>query len=257
MYLISLTIKNSFSHKHTEVHFAEGLNWLLGENEGGKTELLDMIPYSLTGQGLRSKASEYKDLDVQMVFRINDEIFKVHRAKTTSLKRLTYENDKIIEESLATGKTAVNTAIASKLGYNYSVFSKMNYSKQLEGIALTDAKTSERLALINMINGVDEANAFEKVLEGNKKELKAQLKALDTGSIVANLNFEIDKEIDDLANEATISELTEKGVEIYNQIKHLSKLSEQFKALPEKEEFKCTETLSNTLTRFNIFNFRF
>ena len=173
MYLINLKIKNSYAHKNTDVFFEDGLNWLLGENEGGKTELLDLVGYALTGQGLRSKASEYKGLDVQLVFRINNEIFKVVRAKTTTLYKVTYENDTVKEESLATGKTAVNGAIISRLGYDYSVFSRLNYSKQLEGIALTDSKTSERLALINKINGVDEANAFEKVLEGQKKDLKS------------------------------------------------------------------------------------
>lgn len=250
MYLINLKIKNSYAHKNTDVYFEDGLNWLLGENEGGKTELLDLVGYALTGQGLRSKASEYKGLDVQLVFRINNEIFKVVRAKTTTLYKVTYENDTVKEESLATGKTAVNGAIISRLGYDYSVFSRLNYSKQLEGIALTDSKTSERLALINKINGVDEANAFEKVLEGQKKDLKSQLKALDTGSMLDNIQFEIDEDIDHLANEEAIKDLTEKGVELYETIKDLNNLAFHFKSLPQKPEFKESTFLAIMLNNY-------
>lgn len=250
MYLINLKIKNSYAHKNTDVYFEDGLNWLLGENEGGKTELLDLVGYALTGQGLRSKASEYKSLDVQLVFRINNEIFKVVRSKTTALYKVTYENDTVKEESLATGKTAVNGAIISRLGYDYSVFSRLNYSKQLEGIALTDSKTSERLALINKINGVDEANAFEKVLEGQKKDLKSQLKALDTGSMLDNIQFQIDEDIDHLANEESINELTDKGVELYESIKDLNNLAFHFKNLPQKPEFKESTFLSIMLDNY-------
>ena len=250
MYLINLKIKNSYAHKNTDVYFEDGLNWLLGENEGGKTELLDLVGYALTGQGLRSKASEYKGLDVQLVFRINTEIFKVVRAKTTTLYKVTYENDTVKEESLATGKTAVNGAIISRLGYDYSVFSRLNYSKQLEGIALTDSKTSERLALINKINGVDEANAFEKVLEGQKKDLKSQLKALDTGSMLDNIQFQIDEDIDHLANEESIKELTDKGVELYETIKDLNNLAFHFKNLSQKPEFKESTFLAIMLDNY-------
>jgi DNA repair exonuclease SbcCD ATPase subunit len=147
--LLNLTVKNSFAHKHTVVKFEKGINYILGKNESGKSELLEMILYALYGSSaLRGAASDYKDLEVTLTFKVKDQIYIVDRSKKTSLSEVEIKADGTTSITVvANSKTAVNTAITEKLGYTLDVFNKINFSKQLESTAHSSATKSARLDL--------------------------------------------------------------------------------------------------------------
>ena len=53
MNILNLMIKNSYAHKNTTIKFEEGVNYILGKNESGKSEALEMIAYALFGTSAR------------------------------------------------------------------------------------------------------------------------------------------------------------------------------------------------------------
>lgn len=54
MYLKKLTIKNFRKFENVEVRFTKGLNLLVGENDAGKTAIIDAIKYVLSTQSFDS-----------------------------------------------------------------------------------------------------------------------------------------------------------------------------------------------------------
>lgn len=245
MYLIKLSIKNAYAHKNTVVEFKDGINWLLGENEGGKSELLDMIGYALFGKGLRSKINEYPGLEVKLFFRIKNTFYGIERGKSTDFYTVTMdEQGNVKKEAIATGKVASNNAIIQRLGYDFSVYESLNYSKQLDSTALTSAKETERLKLINKINGVEEAVAFEKYLDDQRKSINAQLKALKVNDLTQEIDFIHDEELDALSSDDVFAELTTKVTETYSKVRNLESLEAAVNTLPEEPKLKMSDRVS-------------
>lgn len=235
--LLNLTVKNSFAHKHTVVKFEKGINYILGKNESGKSELLEMILYAFYGSSaLRGAASDYKDLEVTLTFKIKDQIYIVDRSKKTSLSEVEIKADGTTAITVvANSKTAVNLAIAEKLGYTLDVFNKINFSKQLESTAHSSAAKSARLDLINQVNGVDEANALEADLEKKKKALRSEIKGLTLTDKLKDLQFTPNKEYDTLGDEA-LKKLSEESVDLFNRITLSEKILTAFRMIPTINE---------------------
>lgn len=225
MNILKLTIKNAFAHKDTEVSFENGINWILGENEGGKSELLDMIQYAITGKGLKTAVSDYKGLEVVLYFKIKDSLYRVQRGKSTKLDEV--DKDLKVINQVTKATTATNNAIAERLGYDASVFASLNYSKQLNSTDLTSAGTMARLSLINKVNGVEEATAFEKHLDSVKKDLKSQLKALQGNSLVDIVDFTFDEELDTLDLESVNKTVKT----IYDKVRQLESLKSDYNSI--------------------------
>ena len=165
MNILQIQVQNTFKHKNTIVKFKDGVNLLRDKNEGGKSLLLSMICYALYGTtALRGDSSDFKDLKVNMIFKIDKTTYIVDRAKKDQLFKLEFdENNDLQPKAVASGKAVVNEYIVKLLGYKLDTFYKINFSQQLEGDAYATSKKSERLDLINKINGIDEAAALEKL----------------------------------------------------------------------------------------------
>lgn len=241
MNLLEINIKNTYAHKDTKISFKDGINYIVGKNESGKTVVLNMIAYALFGSGaLRGPASDYKKLFVSLSFKINNTHYIVER----STKDIIYEVvSEIIDDKVdlklvekATGKSPVNLFISGILGYGLDVFNKMNFSQQLEGDSYANSKKSERLDLINKINGVDEANQLEKYLESKKRSYKSEIKGLDMSSIVNNVEFTPNTKLDHLS-EKDLEILSTESKEIYNKLSELNSISTAYNMIPEEPQW--------------------
>lgn len=234
MNILQLTVINGFAHKNTVVNFKPGINWLVGENEAGKTELLEMIEYALFGQGLKTDKADYKGLDVSLYFKVLDKIYFVQRAKQTKLVEVELKNDSFVKKSdIAVGITAVNNAIIDRLGYDASVYESLNFSKQLNSTALTDAKKTERINLINKVNGVHEATAFEKYLDTQKKDIRSQLKVYQGNNLVELVDFTIEEELEPFCNPEHVLDLTHTINKTYEAVKEYEDLRYQLAYIPK------------------------
>ena len=234
MNILQLIIINGYAHKNTVANFKSGINWLVGENEAGKTELLEMIEYALFGQGLRSDKGEYKGLDVSLYFKILDKIYFVQRAKQVKFQEVEIKGETFVKKAdIAVGITAVNNAIIERLGYNHAVYESLNYSKQLDSTALTSANKTERINLINKINGVHEATAFEKFLDGQKKDIKSQLKVYQGNNLVELVDFTVDEDLEPFSDPDYVAELTHSINKTYEDVKHYEDLRYQVAYIPK------------------------
>lgn len=238
MNLLKIIIKNTYAHKNTVITFSEGMNYIVGKNESGKTVVLNMIAYALFGSGaLRGPASDYKKLHVSLSFKINETLYLVERGtKDVIYEVVTVKGVKGKEElqlvDKAVGKTSVNSFITTLLGYGLDVFNRMNFSQQLDGDSYATSKKSERLDLINKINGVDEANQLEKYLDSLKRSFKSEIKGLDMSSIVNNVDFQVDPKLDHLTKD-DIEKLTKESKDIYAKILQLNKIITAHSMIPD------------------------
>lgn len=237
MNILQIQIQNTFKHKNTIVKFKEGVNLLSDKNEGGKSLLLSMICFALYGTtALRGSASDYKDLKVNMIFKINNTIYIVDRATKDQLFELVFnENDQIAPEPkiIASGKAVVNEYIIKLLGYKLDVFYKINFSQQLEGDAYATSKKSERLDLINKINGIDEATALEKYIETKKKALKSEIKGLDMSAVVNNISFTHNSKLDEYTEEQLNLYSTQISA-LYSDLTRYENIITAFYMIPEE-----------------------
>lgn len=233
MNILNLMIKNSYAHKNTTIKFEEGVNYILGKNESGKSEALEMIAYALFGtSALRTAASEYKTLEVTLTFKVGDSTYIVDRSKkTTLIEVIIDEEGNTKTKDIAVSKTAVNTAIIDLLGYNLDVYNKLNFSKQLEGSAFATTNKSGRLDLINKINGVDEANLLESFLDKRKKSLKSEIKGLNLSDKLKDISFTPNRELDKLGADA-LQNLSKQSVELFSEITLAEKIITAHRMIP-------------------------
>lgn len=241
MNIVSITIKNSYAHKNTTIKFQDGINYVLGKNESGKSEALEMISYALFGtSALRTAASEYKALEVTMTFRVGDKTYIVDRSKKTTLIEVVIVDEEVTTKDIATSKTAVNQAIIDLLGYNLDVYNKLNFSKQLEGSAFANATKSGRLELINKINGVDEANMLESFLEKKRKSLRSEIKGLSLNDNLKNLSFKPNKEYDSLGPDA-LQILSDESVQVFKDITSSERMLTAYSMIPKLDHDLATK----------------
>lgn len=167
-----LVIRNCFTHRNSFFDFKPGLTGIVGPNESGKSLVVEMIRYALFGsRALRGKASDYKDLHVEMTFRVLDRSYRVLRSpKKTELV------------GIASGTRPVDEAIIRLLGYDLTVFDVANACNQGQVEALSDMAPSARKAMVDRTVGLDQLD--ELILhcgqQGNllRKEAQGILSAL-------------------------------------------------------------------------------
>lgn len=239
MIIEELNVKNSFCHLNTTVVFSDGVNYLTGKNECGKSELLDMIAYGLYGTvALRGAADTYKELSVTLRFNINSRLYKVVREKTDILYKIHPDGT---EEKLVTSKTAVNNHIISLLGYNYDIFIKTNFCKQSDSELFNRMSKGDRLKFIDKISGIEEAKGFEKFLDDTKKDINSELKGVSYSQGVLDTNeFVEDPELEAIGPNGVDEVLTPNLKELYTLSKTYADIDSVYSLVkssrPTKEE---------------------
>ena len=149
----SILIKDSFLQRDLYIEFDKGLNVLVGKNGCGKSTVLEYLAYSLYGTStLRSSVKEFpQGFTVETQFTVSSIDYKVIRTiKSSSLYELV--NEEYIE--IVKGTTPVNTKIKELLGYDYPVFTLINFIKQHDLLTLTESTPTQLLSLIELVSGL-------------------------------------------------------------------------------------------------------
>ena len=193
-----LTMKNWVKHHNRTFNFQEGLNLIRGDNEMGKSLILEAADFALHGSvALRLPVSMYPTtLQSDLTVTIRGEQYKIVR----SLKKAQLFKG---EELLASGTKPVDAEVRKLLGYNRNVFMVSNYSSQDAIQYLSQMKPAERKRTIDNVVGL---TAVEQVLAERKAELSllrrtqgnlqaSEVSAPETPSSELNLN--IVKDIED------------------------------------------------------------
>lgn len=157
-----------------QLNFKPGITVIKGENEVGKSFVLEMIRFALFGSdALRGLKTDYDLLDVTLIVNIKGKQYKIRR----------HNNRAWVNENEAVGTTAVNQFIINLLGFGLSVFDIACNAKQGQLDRLTeDMKPSERKKMIDEVTGLhqfervekecrEEANTYRKVAEAMASQL--------------------------------------------------------------------------------------
>lgn len=254
-----LTMKNWVKHHNRTFTFQEGMNLIKGENEGGKSLILEAVDFALHGSvALRLPVSMYPTtLQSDLTVTIRGEQYKIVR----SLKKAQLFKG---EELLASGTKPVDAEVRKLLGYNRNVFMVSNYSSQDAIQYLSQMKPAERKRTIDNVVGL---TAVEQVLAERKAELSllrrtqgnlqaSEVSAPETPSSELNLN--IVKDIED-AQEDVRKYSSMVTTQLSNQRQHEALDATKpawFELLPEDDwfDFSREQIYSHKVTKSQLEN---
>lgn len=171
-YVVSFNTTGRTLKNHLK--FKPGITVIKGENESGKSFVLEMIRYALFGSdALRGLRSDYSKLDVTLKITVKGKHYTIVRKG----------NKATVNINEAVGTSATNKFIVELLGFGLPVFDIAANANQGELDKLTkDMGPTERRKIIDDVTGLsqfeqaekdcrEQANQFRKVAEA----LEAQL----------------------------------------------------------------------------------
>lgn len=166
--ILELTMQNWVKHHNKTFKFKEGLNLIRGDNECGKSLILEAVDFALHGSvALRLPVSMYPtNLQSDLLFCVRGEVYLVCR---TPKKASLYKGENK-DNLIASGVKPVDAEIRKLLGYNRNVFMVSNYSSQDSIQYLSQMKPAERKRTIDNVVGL---TAVEQVLIERKNNLSA------------------------------------------------------------------------------------
>ena len=151
--ILSIHIKNGFRHKDVVYDFAKGLTSITGQNESGKSLIMEFIRYALWGTAaLRGSAGDYKKLEVILNFIVKGTQYRVYRGKGSASLWKVIDDD--TTEDLAIGTTPVNGAIKNLFGYDMLVFDVANSCNQGAIEALGQMRPGDRKKMVDQTIGL-------------------------------------------------------------------------------------------------------
>lgn len=151
-----------------QLNFKPGLTVITGENEAGKSFVLEMIRYALFGSdALRSVKTDYSKLEVTLKIEVKGKLYTIVREG----------NKATINKTESVGTTSVNNYIVKLLGFGLLVFDISANVKQHELDKLTkDMRPTERRKIIDDVTGLSQ---FEKAEKECREESNSFLKLVD------------------------------------------------------------------------------
>lgn len=157
------TLKNQLT-------FKPGITVIRGENEAGKSFVLEMIRYALYGtKALRGDRSDYSKLEVTLVMEIAGKDYKIIRKGTKATVNI----------NEAVGTVATNDFITNLLGFDLSVFDICANAKQGELDALTnDMKPTQRREMVDQVIGLTQFEEVEKDCRAEANQFRRLAEAL-------------------------------------------------------------------------------
>lgn len=148
-----------------DLEFEKGLTAITGQNEAGKSVVLEMARFCLWGSAaLRGTAEDYTRLSAAMTWTSRGQLYKVER----TLKKATLWRN---GEHIATGVSPVNEKIVREMGFGIGVFDVACSSNQDDIMRLTSMKPTERKRLIDSVVGIGALEVVGK-WAGNEASLR-------------------------------------------------------------------------------------
>jgi exonuclease SbcC len=169
----TLELHNCFTHKHKTFDFTKGLTAITGPNGSGKSLILEMIQYALWGSSaLRGIGSDYKGLQVDLVFEVKGVEYTVRRSGST-VRLISGDAD------LASGTKAVNPYIRNLFGYSFDAFKMANAVNQGKIEELGELLPTARKKLVDQTIGLDRLDGVSEWISDQEKDLRATITAAE------------------------------------------------------------------------------
>lgn len=154
-----------------DIIFKPGITVIKGENESGKSFVLEMIRYALFGSdALRGLRSEYERLDVTLKIEVKGKKYSIVRKGSKATVNI----------NEAVGTSATNKYVRKVLGFGLEVFDISNNANQGELDKLTkDMGPTERRRIIDEVTGLNQFEAAEKECRQQATEFRKVAEALE------------------------------------------------------------------------------
>lgn len=150
--------------------FEPGLTVITGENEAGKSLIIEMIRYALFGSvALRGPRSGYNNLKVTLVLDVKGKSYTIIRDNSKSS----------VNTNEAVGTSATNKYMEQVLGFDISVFDICLAALQGKLDQLTNImKPTERRTMVDRVTGLNQFEEVGKYCSAQSNEARLIAKAL-------------------------------------------------------------------------------
>jgi DNA repair exonuclease SbcCD ATPase subunit len=176
MIVQSLYARNFMKYEELSVrHFPEqGVVGIVGDNESGKTTILEAITFALFGRTIKVDESNYlrlicwkdSEMEVRLSFQVEDQNLRVWRRydRQGGKEAVLYRVEDETEEVLCEGLAQVNTRIQSLFPIHFDVCRQSFYLGQKELHDLYDRRMPNSNELMDKMTGLDRLkSAYESV----------------------------------------------------------------------------------------------
>ncbi|MCG3255387.1 MAG: AAA family ATPase, partial [Candidatus Heimdallarchaeota archaeon] len=224
-----------------KLDFPNGIIGIFGENESGKTTLMDSIFVGLYGLPVGKAKNEkdskqyqitwgFKKAKIKIHFTVGNENYLIEREMTKTNHKCTL---KLLEKSgkensISSNITEIRNQIVELTGMDRSSFSKLVYIRQKDLDSLSDLQKTDREGMLNKVMGIDIFDKIVRRVKGDKKEVKNDLQS-------TNIKFEILEDYKAEKKEKD-SEFKVTEQEVGKLQKELQKLNKQLKDLKSKQK---------------------
>lgn len=224
-----------------KLDFPNGIIGIFGENESGKTTLMDSIFVGLYGLPV-GKAKNEKDskqyqitwgskkAKIKIYFTVGNENYSIEREMTKTSHKCTL---KLLEKSgkedlISSSITEITNQMVELTGMDRSSFSKLVYIRQKDLDSLSDLQKTDREAMLNKVMGIDIFDKIVRSVKSDKKEVKYDLHS-------TNIKFETLEEHKSEKEEKD-NDLKSAEQEVRKLQKELQKLNKELKDLKSRQK---------------------
>ena len=182
MILKTLHLQNFKQYKDLQLNFQEGLVGILGKNGAGKSSIFEAILLCFFGSTNTDKefyktswAESKSKVALQLTFEVGTKeyvVIREFRGKALTHHATLHDHH---QEQIATGAKPVTDEVSNIIGMDKDAFTRSIFSGQKELGILSNTKGEERKRMVRKMIGLDNLDAIQKLIRGDKNDLKKQI----------------------------------------------------------------------------------
>lgn len=183
MRLLSARLKNLRAHKDTQIAFPSGVVGIVGDNESGKSTVLESLEWALYGgdvirktmKGLRWDGAPNRHIaSATWIIEIGGVVHEIDRSETGATVTVNGMKE-------AEGTAAVNGYMAEKVGMSHKEFCASHLCPQKELAKMATMKPTERQTFVRKVMGHDRIDRALKALRAKKNALGEERRGIEAG----------------------------------------------------------------------------
>ena len=243
MKLKSLNLENFRQHEDSFIEFSDGITIINGANGSGKSTILEAITWAIYGieaaRGNKdtikfNKAKPRAKVRVELVFGLDDEVFRIERFLDKAELYLGEEENKA---PIVTTQQEVTKYLIDKLGMTKDEFFNTYFTGQKELNFLGNQKPLERRKFISKVLNYEKIREIQEQVRTDKNSINNEIIGLKQG-IADSDSIQEEKKLAHAEQEELKKYLDTKQKEFSKCTDELTKIEPEWEKIKEiKEKF--------------------